>query len=960
MLTHCLGQVDQDHASSAAVAKAWIIDTGILGNQTLSEPWSIDPEGRVIGFGTSENGVTRTFTWMDRVSTDLGALHNVHTVVKPTATSDDGRFIAGLSGIREGEQQGFVWRKDRPSSMRALPKTEYEGHPELINNKGHVVISFLDKDDRPRAFLWNGRSQIDLKDIGGTDVIAYDINNHSVAVGTARTKTGEFHAVAWLPRKPAIDLTLELPKGATRAKATHVNDANQVVVSYQLNASGARGAFLWDLRTATRTELQSVGGSSSIPTHLTRDGRVFGVSTNVEGQKRLVLWEAGQVFNLGAPAEYDEWSIVAVNDSGQWAGSAHHTRSDIWVPVFGVGSTVLNIAEAAQKQGWSVHDIHGLNDSGQILASGKRNSEALRSIIIETGRWTNFVSPPRLYCRMSAPSFDELESGLVTVPVVYGNGTAHDVPIKGGLRLTIPKGTTYVAATEGGVLSGATAFWPLDRLPSSARYRMAALKLKLDSDFSGSLSLKCSLFGQNGKISSPKSPPVPKPQPEHEQDLIEIQMLTDASPLTIKEGQQVSFSLRLSRAPPTPTALSLVWKTKASGVTLVGALPRFTASNWDQAQRITLLAEEDQDTQNNQLQFTLSGKQLRSQEFSLTTLDNDPQIVVDTHTVQVPEGQHSSFSIALTKPPTEDFLVRIRRREGDPSLTITNNAPITFTAQNWSKPQSVRIAAEKDDDSIDGHAVFSVVGPFRPTITVHAIENDASLQLTMNEVPGGSAFPSGVTSWAKGALIRVRATPSPGYAFDRWVGTITPDDRKSPSARLKIENDLFLSPRFVSKDDQDRDGMPDAWETRHFGNTQSNPKEDPDGDGFTNIQEAQHQTDPTKSTVTVQFVNNLSTATQDDTIPVVLKLSGPSEAPVSLTLDVREEGAKLGTDYTIDGTFPRKLVFSPGETEKRFGLHAMTEGNSAEEVGVTFWFSDLVGAQPGDQSTRECSCNISP
>ena len=45
--------------------------------------------------------------------------------------------------------------------------------------------------------------------------------------------------------------------------------------------------------------------------------------------------------------------------------------------------------------------------------------------------------------------------------------------------------------------------------------------------------------------------------------------------------------------------------------------------------------------------------------------------------------------------------------------------------------------------------------------------------------------------------------------------------------------------------DADGDGLPDAWEQQYFGNTTYNGNDDPDGDGYTNLEEYQNGTNPT-------------------------------------------------------------------------------------------------------------------
>lgn len=51
-------------------------------------------------------------------------------------------------------------------------------------------------------------------------------------------------------------------------------------------------------------------------------------------------------------------------------------------------------------------------------------------------------------------------------------------------------------------------------------------------------------------------------------------------------------------------------------------------------------------------------------------------------------------------------------------------------------------------------------------------------------------------------------------------------------------------PEVTDPTDEDGNGLPDAWESKYFGHNGIDPNSDPDGDGYTNLQERANGTDP--------------------------------------------------------------------------------------------------------------------
>jgi IPT/TIG domain/Bacterial TSP3 repeat len=93
--------------------------------------------------------------------------------------------------------------------------------------------------------------------------------------------------------------------------------------------------------------------------------------------------------------------------------------------------------------------------------------------------------------------------------------------------------------------------------------------------------------------------------------------------------------------------------------------------------------------------------------------------------------------------------------------------------------------------------------------------------------------PASITSWSDKTIV---ATVPPNATTGPVIVTVD----GIPS------NGLIFA---VGEVDSDGDGLPDSWETLHFGNLNQTAGGDPDGDGLTNLQEFQLGRNPTKGAI---------------------------------------------------------------------------------------------------------------
>jgi len=107
--------------------------------------------------------------------------------------------------------------------------------------------------------------------------------------------------------------------------------------------------------------------------------------------------------------------------------------------------------------------------------------------------------------------------------------------------------------------------------------------------------------------------------------------------------------------------------------------------------------------------------------------------------------------------------------------------------------------------------------------------------------------------------------------------------------------------------DADGDGLDDRWEMKWFGNLNSGPKDDPDGDGINNAREQMIGTDPTKSNAPFQLdFTELATG--------FWRLSWPAANEKSYTVLTGEDSTRpFRTVKTLSGRFPvGEFVVRPG------------------------------------------------
>ena len=245
-------------------------------------------------------------------------------------------------------------------------------------------------------------------------------------------------------------------------------------------------------------------------------------------------------------------------------------------------------------------------------------------------------------------------------------------------------------------------------------------------------------------------------------------LIVSALNVTVVEGGQSVFTVRLAEAPTTEVSVSVEWVSGDADLTVEsGSRLTFTPANWNQLQRVTLAAALDADATPDRAAFTVSAQGLSPETVQAVSIDNnDARLELSTTALTLNEEETASFTVALSKRPSQSTTVMVARTAGDEDITVSSGATLTFTLANWSTPQSVTVAAAKDVDALDDSATLTLAAPGGDahTMSVTVRDNDA-VAPTISSTP--------ITSAVVGAPYRYEVVadgvPAPSFSLTSSV-----------------------------------------------------------------------------------------------------------------------------------------------------------------------------------------------
>jgi probable HAF family extracellular repeat protein len=251
-------------------------------------------------------------------------------------------------------------------------------HAAGINNARKIVGNSDDGVGHTRAFLYVKGVMTDLGTLGGPNSRAGAINNRDDIVGSADVSPAPTaYSSAFLLRPGVLMQDLgrfEVPGTEGDSGATAINDHRKIVGGSALGPPIYPDTTFHAFRYACEEmqDLGTLGGEFSNGTAINSHGTIVGTSaTPVHTEDRAFIYHNGAMKMLGTLPGGGYSEAHDINDKGHVVGFIQAAVGG-WQKafVFRMGHMLDLNALVNPALGWSLTDARGINNNGQIAATG--------------------------------------------------------------------------------------------------------------------------------------------------------------------------------------------------------------------------------------------------------------------------------------------------------------------------------------------------------------------------------------------------------------------------------------------------------------------------------------------------------------------------------------------------------------------------------------------------------------
>ena len=183
--------------------------------------------------------------------------------------------------------------------------------------------------------------------------------------------------------------------------------------------------------------------------------------------------------------------------------------------------------------------------------------------------------------------------------------------------------------------------------------------------------------------------------------------------LDVNEGGGGSYTLVLDVQPTGNVRIDIA-SGDTSAVTVNRSSVTFSSSNWNTPQTVTVSGVNDADSEDETgtITHTIDAGGTATEfgtvtinDVTVTTSDDDTAGVrVSPTSLSITEGGSRAYTLRLNTQPSANVTINV---SSDNTDVTASPAMLTFTPDNWSRPQTVTVTAGRDDDAADDSATLS-------------------------------------------------------------------------------------------------------------------------------------------------------------------------------------------------------------------------------------------------------------
>ena len=435
-----------------------------------------------------------------------------------------------------------------------------------------------------------------------------------------------------------------------------------------------------------------------------------------------------------------------------------------------------------------------------------------------------------------------------------------------------------------------------------------------------------------------------------------VSIVLSETTLTVVEGAAAggTYTVKLSHEPSEEVTVTVTGQDttdlELTGLSATNTLT-FDATDWGDAQTVTVKAAQDGDAANDSITLThtaAGGEYEGVAEDLPVTVDDDEtvSIVLSETTLTVIEGDAAgqTYTVKLSHEPSEEVTVTVTGHDTtDLELTgLGEGDTLSFTTSNWSDAQTVTVKAAQDTDAANDKVTlthtaaggeYEGVAEDLPV----TVDDDETVSIVLSETTL-----TVIEGDADGQTYTVKLSHEPS---EEVTVTVTGHDTTdleltglSPTNTLTFDATDWGDAQTVTvKAAQDDDGADDPVTLTHTaaGGEYEGATEDL---GVTVDDDENINQEPLFESVQVRFNTAAHAILEGDTTTVVVSLTEALVQDVTIPLTRTNQAGAGDADYS---GVPASLTFDSGDTEQSFTFSATVDSEDEDEEQVVLGFETL-------------------